>query len=254
MLTLLLFVALVFACLAVALAIAAAWMQSAFYERQVEGLIWRASLAAGIATLFLVGAAWMEGRSPGWFGPVFQFPLFDTVEFDQFWSERTNEAGKTETLFQRRTVPPGRVEYVDATGRRWQRSDSGIVTAIIVEENGERKRFAAKLAPDGTFPRDPSDPNRTLDVEYIEEGGKGRIMSETAIGQLSTARVGPFIVNLLVNLLHIILWIILFAIVMDLQWNHAVVLGLSSWAFMVLVVWNPLLNRMVEAMKTINPG
>jgi len=249
MLTLLLFIALVFACLAVTLAVATAWMQTAFYERQVEGLMWRAPLAAGIATLFLVGTAWLESKSPGWFGSVFQFPLFRIVEFDQFWSEKATDIGKTETLFQRRTVSPGREQFVDAESRRWQRSDSGIVTAIIVEENGERKRFAAKLAPDGTFPRDPRDPNRTLDVEYIEEGGQGRIMTEAAIGQLSTARVGAFIVNLLWNLLHIALWIVLFAVVMDLQWNHAVVLGLCTWVFMVFIVWNPLLSRMFAAMK-----
>lgn len=249
MLTLILFVALVFACLAVALAVSTAWMQTAFYERQVEGLIWRAPLAAGIATLFIVAASWMETKSAGVFGPVFQFPLFNTTDYEQFWSEKTTDDGKVEILFQRRTVPPGRVEYVDANGRRWQRSDSGIVSAIIVEENGERKRFAAKLAADGTFPRDPGDPNRTLDVEYIEEGGKGRVMSEATIGQLSTARLGAFFINAVVNLIHVLLWIALFALVMDLQWNHSVVLGVATCAFMVFIVWNPLHSRMVEAMK-----
>ncbi len=249
MLTLLLYVALLFACLAVVLAISTAWMQTAFYERQVEGLLWRAPLAAGVATLFLVVTSWLETKAPGWFGPAYQSPIYNTTDFNQFWSEKTTDAGKVEILFNRRTTPTGRVEYVDALGRRWQRSDSGIVTAIIIEENGERKRFAAQLAADGTFPRDPRDSNRTLDVAYIEEGGRGRTMSEATIGQLSTTRYSAFLLNVVVNLLHLILWIALFALAMDLQWNHSVFLGLAAWAFMLLVVWNPLQSRMAEAMK-----
>jgi hypothetical protein len=249
MFTVILLFALVFVCLAAAIALSTAVTQSAFYERQVDGIIWRAPAAAAILTLFLIATTFLDAKFPNRFGSLFQFPLIETQEFDQFWSERTTDAGKNETHFHRQFIPPGRIDYVDANGRRWQRSDSGIVTAIIVEENGERRRFEAKLAPDGTFLRDPDDPNKTLDVEYVEEGGKSRIMNEAAIGKLTSTRVGAFCFNLLVNLLHLMIWIIVFALLMDIQWRHAILLGLAGWAITLLVVWSPIQSWVANALK-----
>jgi hypothetical protein len=239
MITPILIVLLLFVCLAAAIALTSALTQTALYERQVDGIIWRAPAAAAILTALLVAALFLDSRFPNKFGSLFHFPLFETQQFEQFWSEKETDLGKTETLFHRQFVPPGRVDYVDASGKRWQRSDSGVVTAIIVEENGERKRFAAKLAPDGTFPRDPGDPNRTLDVEYVEEEGKGRVMSEASIGSLSSTRFGAFCFNLFFNLIHLLIWIAVFAVLMDFQWRHAILLGLVGWA-VTLLVWSPL--------------
>lgn len=243
MIPLLLFLVLVFGCLAAVFAIAGGWMHRSYYENPIEGLAWRAPAAAGILTAFLGLAAWLNSRAPGRFESPFQFTLIDSQEFDQFWTEKKSDTGTVETLFRRRTVPPGRVEYVDATGRRFQRSDSGVVQAIIVEENGVRQRFEAKLDKDGNFLRDPSDRNRTLDVEYIEVGGRGRVMSESTIGQITTTRLGGLIVVLFFNLVHLVLWIIVIGLFLELSWPHAIFLGFVGWLVVLLLVWPPLKSR-----------
>jgi len=146
MFPLLLLFALIFAGLAVIVAAASRWGQGYFYERPVDGLAWRATAVAGGVTAFLGLWAFIEAKSPGRFDSLFSFSSKEEKEFDRFWSERKTAVGVTETEFHRHTVPPGRVEYLDDAGRPWKRSDSGIVTAIIVEEdNGEqRRRFAAR--------------------------------------------------------------------------------------------------------------
>lgn len=249
MITVILLLLLLFACLSAAIAAATAWAQTAYYERQVDGIVWRAPAAAGVLTLFLAAALFLDAKFPNQFGSVFQFPIMNTTEFEQFWSERTTDEGKSETLFRRQYIPPGRFDYVDANGRRWQRSDSGVVTAIIVEEDGEKHRFAAQLTADGTFFRDPSDPNKTLDVQYVEEGGRGRVMRESAIGQLSSSRLGAFCFNVLFNILHVLLWVIVFAVLMDFQWKHAIWLGLAGWALIILAAWSPLETWVADSLR-----
>lgn len=179
-------------------------------------------------------------RWPDRFDSAFTFSPYQIRQLDQFWSEKKGDTGTSETLFRRRVVPPGRVEYVDADDRRWQRSDSGIVTAIIIEDGDERRRFAAQLAPDDTFPVDPRDPNRTLPVQYVEDGGHGRVLSETDMGTLFTPRYGVFLVNTLLNLLFLAAWVGVLILVMGYQPGHAIMIGLIGWVIVLLLVWPPL--------------
>jgi hypothetical protein len=234
---LLLVFGLVFIGLAVTAAVVAALMHNGFYEQPVEGMAWRAPVAAAAITAFLGFWALIEHKSPGRFDSLFSFGATSDKQFEQFWSERKSGAEVTETLYHRHFVPPGRVEYIDANGKAWRRSDSGVVTAIIVEEDGERRRFVAQLGPDDTFLRDPSDPNSVLPVRYIEDGGKRRVMTEDLIGTLSNTRYGALILNTLVNLVFLALWIIVIGLAFELQWSHAIVLGIVGWVATLLMIW-----------------
>jgi hypothetical protein len=231
---------LVWAGLAVALAVVSGWVQGYFYEQPLERLGWRSFAGGTVLAVLLALGAGLAARWPDRFDSAFTLSPYQIRQLEQFWSEKKGDTGTGETLFRRRVVPPGRVEYVDADGRRWQRSDSGIVTAIIIEEDEGRRRFAARLGPDETFPVDPRDPNRTLPVQYVEEGGRGRVMSETDMGTLSTPRYGVFFVNTLLNLLYLAAWVAVLIFVLGYQPGHAIGIGVIGWAVVLLIVWPPL--------------
>lgn len=238
-----LYLALVAACLGVALAITGRLAQTWFYEQVFEGMPIRAAIAAAVLTLTLGGWAMIERQKPGLFDSLFRYSASDSVTFDQFVTEKLVDGRTVETLFRKRVVPPGRVEYVDATGKLWRRSESGIVTAITVEENGDKRRFIARLGPDGNFLRDPRDPNKTLDVEYVEEDGKKRVMTESNIGTITASRVGGFVLNSLFNLVLLVVWVAVMAVALGFDWLRATLLGLIGWVITLLVIWPPLQAR-----------
>ncbi len=252
MTALLLFFLLLFVGLAVVLAIVASLMHTSFYEQPLEGITWRAPTAAAGIIAFLALWAFIEFKAPGRFDTFFRYSASNDRQFEQFWSEKKSEAGTTETLFRSRVIPPGRVEYVDANGRAWRRSDSGVVTAIIVEEDGERRRFVAQLDSDYTFFRDPSDPNSATEVKYIEDGGKRRVMTEGNIGTLSNTRFGTLFLNFLFNFLLLVVWIIAIGLGLELGWWHAIVIGTIGWLLTLLLIWPPL-QSYVAALPKLAP-
>lgn len=237
MIDLALLMLLVFAGLSAVLATVAALVHSGFYEQPVEGIAWRAPAAAAAITGFLMLWAYLHGRMPDRFDSLFRFSASADQQLEQFWSERQLEGGTQLTLFRRRIVPPGRVDYIDASGKAWRRSDSGVVTAILIEENGERRRFAAQLSPEGAFICDPRDPNTVMDVRYVEEGGRQRVMTEGAIGTLSNPRYGALIVNTLFNLAFLAVWIVVVGLAFQLEWFHAFVIGSIGWVTTLLMIW-----------------
>jgi hypothetical protein len=235
--------------LAVVLAIVASLMHSSFYDQMLEGTSWRAAAVAACIVGFLGLWAFIEHNSPSRFDSLFRYSSAKDIQFEQFWSERKTEVGTTETLFRRRILPGGRVEFADANGRAWRRSGSGVVTAIIVEEDGQRKRFVAQLGPDDTFLRDPSNPNNALEVQYIEEDGARRTMTENNIGTLPNPRYGALFVNTLFNLGFLVVWIVVVGIAFELGWGHAVVIGIIGWVATLLLIWPPIQSEVAALPK-----
>jgi hypothetical protein len=233
----LLLFALIFSSLAVLLAIVASLMRTCFYDRPVNGLAWRAPIAAATITGFLGLWSFLESKSPGRFDSLFRFSPSEDRELEQFWSEKKTDGGATQTLFDRRIVPSGRVEYADANGRYWRRSDNGVVTAIIIEEDGERRRFEAELGPNGTFVCDRRDPNSVEEVRYIETDGKHRVMTEGMIGTLTNTRYGALLANTLFNLAFLLVWIVTTGLSFEFQWSHAFLMGAIGWVTTLLFVW-----------------
>lgn len=253
MITLLLTFALIYVGLAVLLAVGTTWAQGYFYEQPVSHMAYRSCTAAAAVTAFLALWTYVEHRSPGKFDTVLAFSAEDVRQFDRFQSEKKTAAGTTETTtFHRRPTQRG-TEYVDDSGRTWKRSDSGIVTAIIVEEGaGESKssaRFVAKLGPNDEFLPDPLDSSRVAEVEYVEEGGKGRVMREFSIGTIRTFRPFAVLANLLFNFAHYAVWFLVLWFVMEFQPGHALLVAFIGWLGACAFLW-PLLQQQVAPPAT----
>ncbi len=233
MLGLLLTLALLTVGVAVLLAVGTLVIQGYLYSQPVERIGWR-SAAAGVAVgAFFALWCWLQARAPGQYGTLLDFSPRETKVFDKFWSERVGDAGKQEVPYTRGRDDRGRVVYRDPSGRPWQRSgDGGMMTAIIVEEDGERKRFEAEMTPAGQFKIRDNQPLR-----YVEQGGRGRVMTDNEIGEITTTRYGLLAGNLLLNLGHLVVWFLCLWLLLDFQWPHALGLAAALWVAFALLAW-----------------
>jgi hypothetical protein len=210
------------------------FLQNYLYNEPVSEMFWRAPVAALVLTLFLGFWVRLDYRSPGHYNALFEFstPL-EEERFKQFWSVKNGK----EILFKQAKNRQGRIVYRDAAQKEWSRSDTeGIVKAIIVEENGEKVRFEAQLTPDGKFKPGP--------VQYVEGGGRSRVMSEDDIGHLSRPRRGLLFLNLLLNGLHLGVWFLCLWLLLRFQWSHA--LGLAFVFWLALTFFLPTLFNKAE--------
>lgn len=248
MLGLVLILLLVAVGVAVLLGAGALMIQGYLYSEPADGLEWRAPAAGAVVGLFFALWCVLEARAPGQYDTLFNFSPRDTKVFDQFWSERTNERGKQEVPYRRSRDERGRTVYVDPEGRPWRRSDNGLMTAIIVEEDGQRRRFAAEMNPDGTFHTEPNQPLR-----YVEVDGRGRVMTENVPGEVTTTRTGLLVGNLLLNLAHFLVWFACLWLLLRFQWSHAFGLAIALWLAFALVVW-PVLQAQVRKATAATPA
>jgi hypothetical protein len=239
---LLLILALLAVGVAVLLAAGTLVIQGYLYSEPADGIAWRSAAAGAVIGLFFGLWCILEARAPGRFDTLLNFSPRDIKVFPQIWSERTNERGKQEILYRQGRSDRGLVVYLDPDGRPWRRSDNGIMTAIIVEEDGQKKRFAAEMNPDGTFRVAPNQPLR-----YVEADGQKRVMTENAPGEVVTTRYGLLAGNLLLNLLHLAAWFACFWLLMRFQWPHALGLAVLFWLTFGVVVWPVLQERVRRA-------
>jgi hypothetical protein len=239
MLGLLLILVLIGVAVAVFLALGTILIQGYLYSQPVEGVVWRSAAAGATVAAFFGMWCWLEATSPGRYDTLLSFSPRETLKFDKFWSERTGDRGKQEVLYTRGGDDRGRVVYSDPDRRPWQRSgDGSMVTAIIVEENGEKRRFEAEMDK-GTFKIDAGQPLR-----YVESDGRRRVMTDDAVGELSTTRYGLLFGNLLLNLAHLVVWFLCLWMLMEFQWPHALGLAAALCVTFSLLVW-PVLQRSV---------
>jgi hypothetical protein len=248
MLGLLLTLLLVAVGVAVLLAAGTVVIQGYLYSEPADGLEWRAPAAGAAVGLFFGVWCLLEARAPGRYDTLFNFSDRDVTRVDQFWSERTGERGKEEVPYRRGYSDRGRVIYVDPEGRPWRRSDNGLMTAIIIEEGGQRRRFEAEMNPDGTFHVEPNRPLR-----YDEVGGRGRVMTADAPGEFVTTRYGLLVGNLLLNLAHFLVWFACFWLLLRFQWSHAFGLAVVFWLAFALLVW-PVLQAQVRKATAAAPA
>jgi hypothetical protein len=212
-------------------ALGTAILQGYWYDSPTDGIAWRATISGAIVGLFFAAWCGIEAKAPGKFDSFFNFTPRDTVIFDQFWSVRKSDRGTKEILYTKSRGDRGTVIYVDSDQRPWQRSLDGMMIAIIVEENGQRKRFNAELDDKGNFKSSEGRPLR-----YVEEGGS-RYMTETALGQITPLRYGLLLGNLVWNLFHFVVWFACLWLVMQFQWQHALLLAGLAWLLFVLTIW-----------------
>jgi hypothetical protein len=231
MLSLILTFALLFTGLAVLIYLATQWGQGYFYESTVERAAWRSVAVAGAVTAFFGLWAVIERKAPDKFDSLFSFSAREVRFVDEFWSAKPGPTGSRETRFHRRGD-----EYVDDAGRPWRRSDAdGIVKTIIIEEDGDRRRFQVKLGPGDKFIDD--------NTQYFEEGGKRRVMTERFIGRLTHTRTGAVLLNMLFNLAFFLIWMAGLWFVLEFQWQHALVIGFAFWLASVTLLWPAIKSR-----------
>ena len=109
---------------------------------------------------------------------------------------------------------------------------SGMMTAIIVEENGEKHRFEAEMTPQGAFKVDDNRP-----LHYVEQDGRRRVMTDDAIGEISTTRYGVLFGNLLLNCTASAIWFLCLWLLLRFQWPHAIGLAAAVSLAFALLVW-----------------
>lgn len=232
----------------VLLAIGAAVLQGLWYSEPVEGIAWRSAASAAAVGLFFAAWCGLESAAPDRYDTVFAFTPRETQTFDQFWSVRKSDRGQEEILYRRSRSDRGTTVFVDESQRPWRRSDGGMMIAIIVEENGERKRFDAELTTDGHFNVADGRPLR-----FVEAGGS-RSMTENALGQITTMRYGLLVGNLLWNLLHLLVWFLCLWLLMRFQWPHALLLAAVMWLVFSITVWPVVKNRVRRAARETAPA
>lgn len=217
-------------------------VQGYLYSEPAAGLWWRSAAAGASVGMFLGLWCLIESKWPGRYDTLFNFSSGEEKEFPRFWSLRKGGPGpEEEILFQRRHDERGRLHYMDRDNREWRRSDSGQVVAVIVDEDGAKKRFEAERNPDGTFLIRPNEPLR-----FVEVDGQHRVMTETAIGRVTSSQTGVLVGNLAWNLLHFLVWFLCLWLLLRYQWAHALGLALAFWLAMSLTIW-PVLQERVKA-------
>jgi hypothetical protein len=220
------------------------FLQGYIYSEPVAQAYWRAPLAGVILTVFLAFWCYLDYRSPGRYGALHDVSTSDEERYDRFWAVKKGQ----EIPFTAKKTAKGRREYYDAQGRPWSRSDTeGVVEAIVIEDKEhQRIRFDAELTPDGKFKAAQEQP-----VNYVEAGGQGRIMTDSAPGKIPIRRSGLLVANLLLNLLHLGLWFAGLWLLMRFQWSHA--LGLAFVAWLVLTFILPALFKKTEDLAKQQP-
>jgi hypothetical protein len=224
-------------------------IQGYLYSEPAEGLTWRGAVAGAVMGLFFGLWCWLEVRSPGQFDTLFNFDPSQTIRFDKFWAERVGDRGKQEVPYRRGRNERGGIVYTDPEGKAWRRTDNnGRAMAIVVEEDGERKRFAAETNPDGSFKVESGEP-----VRYVEVEGRGRVMTDAAPGEITSTRTGLLLGNLLLNLAHFLAWFLCIWLLLRFQWTHALGLAAVFWLAFALMVW-PLLQAQVRKSMSAAPA
>jgi hypothetical protein len=212
--------------------------QGYLYESTADDLVWRAAGGAGAVAVFLGLWCLLHAHGPETFDSLFSFSTTDLRVYDQIISvkERANGLPPVETVYTKRVLPSGQIEYRDRDGRPWRRSDSGRVVAIKVRDDDHECTFVpdpASLDEQGNF--------RSEAVVFVEEGGD-RTMTETDIGKTFRTRPGRLVSNLVINGLHFAVWFAVFWLLLRYNWGHALGMAAAFWLATTLLVL-PLLFR-----------
>lgn len=266
MLILLLIFIVVFIILAIVLAAGTLGIQGYIYSEPVANIAWRA-VAAGAAIAFFLGLwalidykALDPAQADFPIDTLFRFNPTEIREVDKFWSVKAPSASAEDVqknsqkiLYTRRDSGGQVADYVDAGGRRWERSDpTGLMVAIVVDDKGQELRFEPKLV-EMPNPNDPKGPKikvfaQTSEVfpGYYQTGGRRQMLQ---LGVVSLFRWWLFLGNLVFNALFLGVWFICLWLILRFQWTHALSLAVLLWLTASLVVVPMLLAKTAEVAR-----
>ena len=234
------------------------WFQAYIYESPSDGLVWRAPAAGAALAAFLALWCLLDYRTGSVQANVAKVPYDTWWDFTitktyppqpvkKFWSVKNDQEGKEKVTeyVQRKTGGLGSgLQYVDPQNdnKPWSREGSGIVQAVILEEDGRKVRFNAQLMPDGKFKDEPA--------RYVEEGGT-RTLTELDIkrGQMTETYSSRLVVYVLLNALHLGLWFVCFWLLLRYQWTHALGLAVVFFVATSLLVFSLLMSLTREAVR-----
>jgi hypothetical protein len=228
--------------LIVLLWVGTAVIQGYLYTESPPDLYWRAP-AAGLAIALFVAIWWLLAvKNPGKLGALHQFGAATQDErfSDLVWVRK--DPADDQRWIEVKTFhydQPKRKYFDTSSGRPWSRSSSDGVVEWIRAERKEGDEpvsvlFKADLKSDGTL-KDPA--------TFIEQGGKGRVMTENDLGKVSTSRTGLVFANLFLNGAFLGLWFVCLWLLLRFQWLHALGLALAMWAALVLTIVPLLLSK-----------
>ncbi len=237
MLTLSLYLLLLWFGLSVILAAWTLWFQAYIYSEPVEKIWWRAPAAGGALSVFFLLWVWLDYGTTGRYRGLFEF----SVRQDQEpYKEMTIEVegGRKET-YKRSKIGRGEIVYF-----KDGHADSGKMPArpqkIIVTEGGREIEYVPERDAKGHFQERSNQPLRYIHKET------GRVMVEGQLGMVSTFRWWWLFSNLFVNLLHFIAWGACLWLLLKFQFWHSFGMAMVAWLAMTLFILPPLLNLAEE--------
>jgi hypothetical protein len=227
---LILTVILVWVVLMVFLGAGTLWFQGYIYSEPAADLYWRAPAAGTVMALVVLLWCYLDYGSPGRYPALFDFSYKEEKEFPELWAVKD---GKT-TRYEARKSATGGTEYRDANKMQLPSHRD----AIIVKEDGQEVRFEPQRNEKGQYKTTPGQSFR-----YLEKDGRGREMSEDAMGRVSEIQWGLLIGNIFLNLIHFLAWFVCLWLLLRFQWSHALGLAFIFWLMMTLVILPMLLTR-----------
>jgi hypothetical protein len=228
--------------LIVLLWVGTAVLQSYLYTESPPDLYWRAPVA-GLALALFVAFWWLLAtRNPGKIGALHQFGAATQDErfTDLIWVKKdpADDQHLVDVKAYRYDAPIKK--YLDkTTGKPWTRSSADGMVEWLRAERKEGDEtvsvlFRADLKSDGTF-KDPT--------TYVEQGGKGRVMTDADLGNVSSSKFGQVFVNLLLNGAFLAAWFLCLWLLLRFQWLHALGIGFALWLALELTIVPLLLSK-----------
>lgn len=206
------------------------WMQTYLYTQAVEGLAWRAPVAAVIVVASFVVWEIAAKASPGQIRPLQEA---GTAKDAIYFKELAIVDGEGNVEIFRRTGG-------DRTGYRGTESNKSLPTypgEIRVKEKDEDKEFTVSFKRVNPPKGDP----------YYEDA-QGRQMDSTYLGTIKEKQQSRFFSIVFLNLVHVLAWILAFGPILAFGSGHAIVMGLSGAALANFTIL-PYLIRQVEALS-----
>lgn len=221
--------------------VGATWLQGYIYSEPEAGMIWRAP-AAGTAIAAVVviwamvdyGSIKSADQATGSYTSLFNFSADETKKYTELTALKDGK----KTRYKLTKSATGQPEFRDDNRRLLPKR----VDAIIVMEDEQEILFEPARDEQGNY---KSDPNRGM----IYRDSRGREMNENFPGEVTTARAGVFVGNMVLNLVHFAAWFLCLWLLLNFQWHHALGLAVVFWLIMTLLVMPMILGRVEDAAR-----
>jgi hypothetical protein len=246
-LTLILLVLLLWVVLTVLLSAWTLWFQAYIYSEPTSGIAWRGPAAGSAIMVVLLLWMFFDYRDPpGRFRTLFEFSSTDeSKRFDALHVPRD----KGEDVY--RLVPGGTRGEYRLNGKATGKVLPSRPKSVVVVEGDERSTFEPERDAKGNFKTRSTSSwfggSATEQLRYID--GRGRVMLESSLGQMSTFRGGRFVGNLFLNFLLLAAFFAVLWLLLRFQWPHALGQAFVFWGVMQLFILPPVLTRVETVAK-----